>query len=589
MQQSSRSLHIDKTYTSLRLTGGKAADYVRLSSNHPDLWISGGLLSEKTSCFRQDIVTLGTLFGNVFAHSIAVDRVQEAFIGNGINVDNDINVVPGRKIVVDTVRAPSGGDLALVTDPDKRVMLQTDALDLGCGNIFNVSHIANFACYDMFLSTLGNLVLQASRVEVGYGGCLHANCAVIGNLTVLEDFPAKSLATAGAPVFIAGSAPPLAGHVLRADSETTASWQSLAVVGGVTQVNTGTGLTGGPITTSGTIALQNTAVTPGSYGSATQIPVIAVDQQGRLTAASTVGIAAGGSVTQVNTGAGLTGGPITTTGNISIATGAVSNTMLTNPSLSVTAGTGMSGGGLVALGGSITLNNAGVISLTGTANRVTVSAATGNVTLSGPQDIATSSSPTFASLTLTNRMLFSSTGVQIGNGSTTAADVTGIALGGNASTTALGAVAIGDGVLANQIGGFFAKHRGPIVAVTNAAGFIAGTNELVEISSSLRTKQNIRDLDANHVSECFDRLRPVTYQGRPEHCHDPDAVHIGMIAEEVAELFPELVTFDRENRISGLMLDRLSCILVKEVQLLRKRVQQCEAYISGLGGGHGKL
>jgi hypothetical protein len=91
--------------------------------------------------------------------------------------------------------------------------------------------------------------------------------------------------------------------------------------GTVTQVNTGTGLTGGPITSSGTIRLANTAVTAGTYGSNVVIPQIVIDAQGRITSASnvTIDVSGSGTVTQVNTGTGLTGGPVTSSGTISIA------------------------------------------------------------------------------------------------------------------------------------------------------------------------------------------------------------------------------------------------------------------------------
>jgi hypothetical protein len=87
---------------------------------------------------------------------------------------------------------------------------------------------------------------------------------------------------------------------------------------GVTQVNTGTGLNGGPIVTTGTIAISNTGVTAGTYTSAN----ITVNAQGQLTSASSG--STGGTVVQVNTGTGLTGGPITTSGTI-----AIDNTVVT--------------------------------------------------------------------------------------------------------------------------------------------------------------------------------------------------------------------------------------------------------------------
>jgi hypothetical protein len=63
-----------------------------------------------------------------------------------------------------------------------------------------------------------------------------------------------------------------------------------------------------------------------------------------------------GTVTSVNSGPGLTGGPITTTGTLSIPNAGVTNSMLANPALTVNAGTDLLGGGLVSLGGSTTLN-----------------------------------------------------------------------------------------------------------------------------------------------------------------------------------------------------------------------------------------
>ena len=146
------------------------------------------------------------------------------------------------------------------------------------------------------------------------------------------------------------------------------------------------------------IALDNTAVVAGSYGSSTAVPVITIDQQGRITSAATATISTTlnlaaetgtGSVSLVDSdltiaaGEGIntsvTGSTITisgedattsnkgiasfssdnfavTSGEVTIKNGGVSNDELANSSVTITAGTGLSGGGAVSLGATITLN-----------------------------------------------------------------------------------------------------------------------------------------------------------------------------------------------------------------------------------------
>ena len=99
--------------------------------------------------------------------------------------------------------------------------------------------------------------------------------------------------------------------------------------GTVTSVATGTGLTGGTITSTGTISLANTAVSAGSYGSASVVPTFTVDAQGRLTSASDATIAIANTAvsglgtmsTQNANNVSITGGSVTGIADLAVADG----------------------------------------------------------------------------------------------------------------------------------------------------------------------------------------------------------------------------------------------------------------------------
>ena len=97
----------------------------------------------------------------------------------------------------------------------------------------------------------------------------------------------------------------------------------------VSNVATGTGLTGGPITTTGTISIANTTVTAATYGNASEVAQVTVNAQGQLTGASNVGI----------------------TIAVANVTGGVANT------INVLAGTGLSGGGPLSANVTLSLAN----------------------------------------------------------------------------------------------------------------------------------------------------------------------------------------------------------------------------------------
>ena len=139
---------------------------------------------------------------------------------------------------------------------------------------------------------LTNLGAYPASNPSGYG---------TGSVTSVAATAGTGIAVTGSPITTSGTlnitnTAPDQTVVLNAGTgiSTTGTYPNFTITntspssgGTVTSVATGTGLTGGPITTSGTIAIANTGVTAGTYGSAAVIPVIQVNSQGQITSIST--------------------------------------------------------------------------------------------------------------------------------------------------------------------------------------------------------------------------------------------------------------------------------------------------------------
>lgn len=98
------------------------------------------------------------------------------------------------------------------------------------------------------------------------------------------------------------------------------------------------------------------------------------------------------------------------------------------------------------------------------------------------------------------------------------------------------------------------------------------TNQLAFCSSSIRYKNNIANFSSG--LSLVNRLRPVTFDWKDSRAHD-----LGLVAEEVAEAEPLLVTRNEKGEVEGVKYDRLSAIFInafKEQQAQIER-QQAEA------------
>jgi len=97
--------------------------------------------------------------------------------------------------------------------------------------------------------------------------------------------------------------------------------------------------------------------------------------------------------------------------------------------------------------------------------------------------------------------------------------------------------------------------------------YISGaTDKIYRITSSARYKEHITDLEVDS-SKIYD-LRPVSYREKKTHVEG-----IGLIAEEVEKVMPELVVLNKEGTPESVQYADIPILMLKEMQKLKQEIK----------------
>ena len=114
--------------------------------------------------------------------------------------------------------------------------------------------------------------------------------------------------------------------------------------------------------------------------------------------------------------------------------------------------------------------------------------------------------------------------------------------------------------------------------------FGAGDYGIGRSVSSAKYKTQIEDVEESFVSNIY-KMRPIWYRSICERDRK-DWSHFGFVAEEIAEIEPRLVHWDKDEEgnlvAEGVQYDRITVLLVAEMQKMRSEIQELKAEINEL-------
>jgi len=115
--------------------------------------------------------------------------------------------------------------------------------------------------------------------------------------------------------------------------------------------------------------------------------------------------------------------------------------------------------------------------------------------------------------------------------------------------------------------------------VSERAVFVNSENKLGTLLSTRRVKDDIKPMDK--ASEAILSLKPVTFRYKKE-VEPNGAIQFGLVAEEVAEVDPDLVILDKGGKPESVRYEAINAMLLNEFLKEHKKVEEQQTMIRQL-------
>ncbi len=138
------------------------------------------------------------------------------------------------------------------------------------------------------------------------------------------------------------------------------------------------------------------------------------------------------------------------------------------------------------------------------------------------------------------------------------------------------------GTQGTQTKTLIAGIRGTTTGNPNAIPvMIDSAGQLGTASSSRRFKEDIHEMPASLTDRLL-KLRPVTFRYTKAYADGSKPVQFGLVAEEVADVFPELAVRSADGTIETVHYETLNVLLLNQLQQQEKRIQALEQKLNDL-------